>query len=228
MSSDSADSADSSDHAGSVDNPESATSAGSADTDEPIDSADADEPPDPLEPAGSPGSPGSPGSTDAADTGAHAPPEGSEPAPDESFYATFSVVELLGVHMDLPSQYPVVTLQEGGSPYRQLSFPVGLPEGIALSHAFRKIGTPRPLTHELLASVLQRLHADVIAVRLVGRRSGTYLAELEVMGPNGREVFSCRPTDAITLALRVPVPAPMLADVRLLDDADDVLPDEPA
>jgi len=44
------------------------------------------------------------------------------------------------------------------------------------------------------------------------------------MTPGGREVLDCRPSDGIVLALRMPVPAPILVDERLLDDAGDVAP----
>jgi len=72
--------------------------------------------------------------------------------------------------------------------------------------------------------VLQRARIDVIAVRLVGREEGTLLAELDVMTPGGRERVDCRPSDGIVLALRMPVPAPILVDERLLETLGDVDP----
>jgi bifunctional DNase/RNase len=136
----------------------------------------------------------------------------------------FRVVDVLRVVVDLPDQYPLVTLQEAEAPLRELSFRIGMPEGVALAYALRRLETPRPLTHELLANVLWRLGADVVSVRLVGRQGPTYAAELELMAPRGREVLPCRPSDGIVLALRQPVPAPVLADERLLADEEDVLP----
>jgi len=135
-------------------------------------------------------------------------------------------MDVLGVRVELPEQYPVVILQEAEPPMRELSFRIGMPEGVALAYALRRLSTPRPLTHELLTDVLQRLGADVVAVRLVGRRGGTYLAELDLMAPRGPEVISCRPTDGIAVALRQRVAAPLLADERLLAGEGDVLPPE--
>ncbi len=146
-------------------------------------------------------------------------PAGPEPAP-----ARFHLVEVADVALELPGQHPVVTLQELEPPLRELAFPVGLPEGGALAAALRRLPGPRPLTHELFASVLARTGVDVVAVRLVGRRGGTYLAELDLTGPNGRQVLDCRPTDGLTLVLRLPVPAPVLADERLFDEEGDVDP----
>jgi len=133
-------------------------------------------------------------------------------------------MDVRSVTVDLPDQYPVVILQEAGEPLRQLSFPIGMAEGVAMAHALRRVGTPRPLTHELFVTVLQRLSADIVAVRLIGRTGGTYLAELDLMSQRGREVVPCRPTDGIILALRQLVPAPVLANERLLGDGGDVEP----
>jgi hypothetical protein len=128
------------------------------------------------------------------------------------------------VSLDLPSQYPQVTLVENEPPLRSLVFPVGLSEGTALALALRRMESPRPLTHELFMEVMQRARVDVIAVRLVGRERGNYLAELDIMAPMGRERVRCRPSDGLVLALRMPVSAPVLVDERLLDEAGDVVP----
>jgi hypothetical protein len=144
-----------------------------------------------------------------------------QPAPP-----AFRVMDVDDVSMDLPSTYPTVTLVESEPPMRSLVFPIGLTEGTALALALRRMESPRPLTHELFMQVLQRLRVDVIAVRLTGRRQGNYLAELDLMAPDGRERLPCRPSDALVLALRMPVAAPILVDERLLEQMDDVEPQE--
>jgi bifunctional DNase/RNase len=145
-------------------------------------------------------------------------PEPEIPAP------VFRVMDVMDVSLELPSQYPQVTLQEAEPPLRHLVFPIGLHEATGLAHALHKVATPRPLSHELFADVLLHFHIDLVAVRLVGRRAGTYLAEVDLIGARGREVIACRPTDALTLALRMPVPAPVLCDQRLLESDGDVEP----
>lgn len=138
----------------------------------------------------------------------------------------FRVMDVEDVAVDLPSQYPIVTLVESEPPLRTLVFPIGLTEGTALALALRRMDSPRPMTHELFARVLQRVRIDVIAVRLIGRDQGNYLAELDLMAPDGRERLPCRPSDGLVLALRMPVPAPILVDERLLERTDDVVPQE--
>jgi hypothetical protein len=129
------------------------------------------------------------------------------------------------IAVDLPAPHARVTLREVAEPHRMLVIPIGLPEGTAVAHAWRGVATPRPLTHELFADVLTRLGATIDAVRLIGRTSGIVLAEIELSSARGREVVSCRPTDALTLAVRQGVPAPILVDQRLFDEEGDVDPD---
>jgi uncharacterized protein len=148
------------------------------------------------------------------------------PAPPPTPAATFRVMDVDDVSLDLPSQYPSVTLVESEPPMRELVFPVGLPEGIAMAQALRGISGRRPMTHELFMDVLQRARVDVIAVRLVGREEGNLMAELDLMTPGGRERVDCRPSDGIVLALRMPAPSPILVDERLLEQLGDVLPVE--
>jgi bifunctional DNase/RNase len=144
-----------------------------------------------------------------------------EPAPS---LPEFRVMDVEDVALELPSQYPSVTLVESEPPMRALVFPVGLPEGTAMAQALRRMDSRRPMTHELFMQVLQRARIDVIAVRLVGRDEGNLLAEIDLMTPGGRERVDCRPSDGIVLALRMPVPAPILVDERLLNEAGDVVP----
>jgi len=151
------------------------------------------------------------------------------PEPDAATAAqpllpAFRVMDVEDVSLDLPSTYPAVTLVESEPPMRALVFPVGLPEGSAMAQALRRMDSRRPLTHELFMHVLQQARIDVIALRLVGRDEGNLLAELDLMTPAGRVRVDCRPSDGIVLALRMPVPAPILVDERLLDEAGDVVP----
>jgi uncharacterized protein len=128
------------------------------------------------------------------------------------------------VNITLPSQFPIVVLRETEAPRRQLSFAVGMQDGVGLSHALRRIPTPRPLTHELVTDVLAGFDIDVVAIRVVGRQGKTYFAELDLRGRTGRNVYSCRPTDALAIALHQAVPVPILIDSRLFEEEGDIAP----
>jgi uncharacterized protein len=132
------------------------------------------------------------------------------------------IVELAAIEVELPAPFAVVVLAEAEPPRRRLSIPVGLPEGSALAQAWRRVDTPRPLTHELFSYVLTKLGGTIEVVRLLGRLGGVVFAEFELSGPRGREVVPCRPSDGITLALRQGVVPPILADARLFEREGDV------
>ena len=174
----------------------------------------------------------SPSAPETAETPEHtptpapapAPAPAAAPAPAPAPAPAFRVMDVDDVCLDLPSQYPAVTLVESEPPMRALVFPVGLPEGTAMAQALRRMDSRRPMTHELFMQVLQRVRIDVIAVRLVGRDEGNLLAELDLMTVDGRVRVDCRPSDGLVLALRMPVPAPILVDERLLEEAGDVSP----
>jgi bifunctional DNase/RNase len=150
----------------------------------------------------------------------------AEPAPEPAtpIFPTFRVVDVEDVSIDLPALYPSVTLTESEPPHRSLVFPVGMTEGAAMAQALRRLESRRPMTHELFMGVLQRARIDVIAVRLIGREEGNLLADLDLMTQDGRVRMVCRPSDGIVLALRMPVPAPILVDERLLADPGEVAP----
>jgi uncharacterized protein len=167
-----------------------------------------------------------------AEEGVGAPAQSTEAAQDEPVSPEvrggpahlWAVVMVFDIAVDLPTPYARVTLREVAEPHRTVAIPVGLPEATALAHAWRGVPTPRPLTHELFSDVLARLGATIEVVRLIGRRDGIVLAEMELSSARGREVVPCRPTDALTLAVRQGVPAPILVDLRLFEAEGDVDP----
>jgi bifunctional DNase/RNase len=157
-----------------------------------------------------------------------AAPVEPDPAPPTPVMGDYRMALVAGVNVDLPNQHPTVVLRETESPRRQLSFSIGFQDAVALSHAMRRIPTPRPLTHELMSQVLRGFDIDVVAVRLVGRQGSIYFAELDLRGRTGRSIHSCRPSDGLTVALLQPVSVPILIDRRLLEEVGDVIPAGPA
>ena len=118
------------------------------------------------------------------------PGPADEPAPEPvvapPVAGDFRMALVSSVTVDLPNQHPSVVLRESESPRRQLTFSIAFHDAVVLSHALRRIPTPRPLTHELVSGIIQRFDIDVVAVRLVGRQGSIYFAELDLMGRNGR------------------------------------------
>lgn len=128
----------------------------------------------------------------------------------------YSVVEVNSVLYELTDPSPRIHLLEAEPPYRYLEIPVALADAIALAHAVARVEGARPTTHELTSAILGRLRADVVALRIARREAGVFYGELDVMTATGREVFDCRVSDGIVLALRQAVPAPILCAESIL------------
>jgi bifunctional DNase/RNase len=76
------------------------------------------------------------------------------------------------------------------------------------------------LTHELLTEIADRHRVQIEAARITACRGSVFLAELETMGPGGRQVIPCRPSDAIALVLRQRLPTPLLVAEWVFDTAN--------
>ncbi len=145
---------------------------------------------------------------------------GTEDAPAGLDPGTWRLAVVAGVRMDMPGEYPEVLVHEAVAPWRELAIPVGMAEGNAIAYAWRGLTTTRPLTHALFTDVLERHGVELEAVRITARRGRNFFAELDTVGPRGRQVISCRPSDALALVLRQRMPTPVLVADSVFDPAD--------
>jgi bifunctional DNase/RNase len=128
----------------------------------------------------------------------------------------YQVMHFESVLYDLTDASPMVHLVEAASPFRYVVIPIAIADGIALQNAFSGIEGRRPATHELMTTMLTRLQAEVISARITRFDGGVFYAELDLMTQKGREVFDCRASDALSLALRQSVQAPILCSEQVL------------
>lgn len=104
------------------------------------------------------------------------------------------------------------------------SFPivVGLSEAMAIERRLRGIETPRPMTHDLLGSVIQTLGGRLDRVLIHEMSEGTFYAVLCIEAADGERLVDARPSDAIALALADDIPVyvsdKVLDEVQQQDD----------
>ena len=113
-----------------------------------------------------------------------------------------------GVRLDEQSGTPVVRLVEripsGKGAPRELPIWIGPFEAQAIVLEIRGAAPSRPLTHDLMKSLVERLGAKLERVVIDEMRDDTYFAKLHLEAPGGRTVIvDARPSDAIALALRL-------------------------
>jgi bifunctional DNase/RNase len=139
--------------------------------------------------------------------------------PEPAYPEEVKALEVVGVRMEMPSNNPIVLLREIDGE-RYLPIWVGAVEATAIAFAQQGVVPPRPLTHDLFASVLEAVGSPLSEVRITGLKEGVFFATLHFA--SGVEV-SARPSDAIALALRTQVP--IWGEDALLDDAGIDIPD---
>ena len=100
----------------------------------------------------------------------------------------------------------VVVLKERGG-NRLLPIIIGISEVTAIKMKISGVQPPRPLTHDLLRSVLAELGASLQRIVITKLELNTFFAALIVQDREGR-VFEvdARPSDSIALALRAEAP----------------------
>ncbi|KUH58881.1 MULTISPECIES: bifunctional nuclease family protein [Atopobiaceae] len=101
-----------------------------------------------------------------------------------------------------------------------LSLPIriGSVEATAISMGVNPENSARPMTHDLLKSVMESLGGHLRSVIINDVSGTTFYAQLDLVNADGRQVLvDCRPSDAIALAVRCG--APLFAEQSVLDVA---------
>ncbi|MFH0917183.1 MAG: bifunctional nuclease family protein [bacterium] len=126
----------------------------------------------------------------------------------------FEKVTVYGVSFDVASKQPIVLLKVEGK-NRFLPIWIGHPEAAAILMKLQNAELPRPMTHDLLAAIIEQLSANVASVLVTELRDNTFYAVLHLEA-GGQEIeVDSRPSDAIALAVRTD--APIFASLELLE-----------
>jgi hypothetical protein len=83
---------------------------------------------------------------------------------------------------------------------------IGQAEAMAIAMRLQGVQPPRPMTHDLLQTVLEQLSATVTRIVVSDVRDATYFAEIHLARNGSQLVIDSRPSDAIALALRTEAP----------------------
>jgi bifunctional DNase/RNase len=103
--------------------------------------------------------------------------------------------------LDQKTHAPVVILKDV-SGERKLPIWIGQPEASAIATELANRKFPRPLTHDLLNSVIRGLGGKVQRVEISDLIDNTFYAKIYVDSGNGVLCIDARPSDSIALALK--------------------------
>ena len=128
-----------------------------------------------------------------------------------------------GLTLDPLTNMPIIILKDISSD-KALPIWVGYFEANAIALEIEKINTPRPMTHDLLRSIISSLHAKVKHVLINDLKDNTFFAVISVIQNGSDMTIDSRPSDAIALALRTK--SPIFVEEKVIEAAKKLdLPD---
>ena len=133
---------------------------------------------------------------------------------DESATEIEMIVDSVRVHMRTGRH--VLVLRESGRG-RLLMIWVGVNEANAIAMKLQGVTPERPLTHDLMVTMLDAVDVRVDRIVISDLADETFHARLLLVGTDTRHEIDARPSDAIALAVRIG--APIYATTDVLDRA---------
>jgi uncharacterized protein len=133
------------------------------------------------------------------------------------------LVEIVNVFLTEKGGEFIVLLKDKGDP-RTLPISIGQLEAQSIAMELYRVSSPRPLTHDLFKSTIEKLQSKVSKVIIHDLVDNTFYARLFVE-TNGKSVeIDSRPSDAIALALRFS--APVYVEDKVMDGSGVVFPSD--
>jgi len=117
-------------------------------------------------------------------------------------------VEIVMVRLDPEARAPIVILKEKeGKSRRFLPIWIGIFEAIAIVTEIENHEKIRPMTHDLLKTVIDSLGAEVVSILVSDLKDDTFYAEINLRLSDGSVIkIDSRPSDAIALGIRAKAP----------------------
>ncbi len=111
-----------------------------------------------------------------------------------------------GVTLDPVSQMPIVVLKAKDDDETILPIWIGAFEANGIAMRLQDVEPPRPMTYELLKTVITEMGGTVERVVINDLKDSTYYAEIYIVQGNNTLIIDSRPSDAINVALRFGAP----------------------
>lgn len=115
---------------------------------------------------------------------------------------------------DVAEQQIIVLREVDGE--RQFPIVIGTPEALAIDRRLKGKTNPRPMTHDLLASVIEQLGASVDSIEITSLEHHTFYARIHLHRNGDKIEVDSRPSDAIALGIATSVP--IYVAERVLDE----------
>lgn len=95
-----------------------------------------------------------------------------------------------------------------GKPEDKIRIPIiiGASEAQSIAIALEKVPAPRPLSHDIFATLSREFNVEVSEVIIYEYSEGVFLAKLVCKNEISVKEIECRPSDGIAIALRMNIP----------------------
>ncbi len=122
-------------------------------------------------------------------------------------------VELSRIIIDEKRQDQVIVLKEKDGE-RQIPIVIGFLEASSIKIKISGVDVPRPMTHDLLISVMRGLGAELQRVVIDKLINNTFHAKLDIKTKEGQtKSVDARPSDSVALAVRCKAPIFVMEEI---------------
>jgi bifunctional DNase/RNase len=121
-------------------------------------------------------------------------------------------MKVAGIALDAATRSPIVLLRDA-SERRQLPIYIGQDQARAIINALEHQTPPRPLTHDLMVSVLDACELTLERIVIHSLQDNTFYAILTIRQGETKREIDARPSDAIAIALRTNSPIWVMEEV---------------
>ncbi len=119
---------------------------------------------------------------------------------------TILPVTIKGVYLIEKATGPVPLVILEDDVKRIMPIYIGLSEAISINAALKHEIPPRPMTHDLFISLLERMSSSIDDILIDELNDGVYYARMSVSRNGERFELDARPSDCIAIALRCGAP----------------------
>ena len=116
-----------------------------------------------------------------------------------------------------PMNYQRVVILREKESDRYLPIWIGPAEADAIAVKLQDLSVPRPLTHDLLGTIIDCLGGTITQILVSDLQNDTFFAKITIQANGESKEIDCRPSDAVALAVRAQVP--IYANEEVLDKA---------
>lgn len=127
-------------------------------------------------------------------------------------------VELAQIVINEEADQQIVVLRELAEPKRSFPIVIGMSEVLAIDRRLKGIELPRPMTHDLLESVIDELGGEILKVVVCDLRDHTFFATIHVLQDDEIIEIDSRPSDALALAAGLDVE--LFVDERVFEQLE--------